>query len=156
MMPYLWTGLIATLAVAAWVILRRPVRHALEDLNVDRAREQFRLEREGLEARFLIALNRLDAAEGQRWEDANWHDEVVWARDRRTRQLLALVGVDFESDPFSDPSAIDIATHRATALFEYRKGHWHADGKRLDMVGPHEVFRRHNRLEPVVLPQRRA
>ena len=41
-------------------------------------------------------LGKLDPVEGIRWEDAHWHDEVLWARDRQSRTFLALVGVHFD------------------------------------------------------------
>src|SRR4051812_12829718 len=100
MTPYVWLGLVTLCLVASFFLLLRPLRHAYEDHHVDKARELFRPQREGLEARFLSVLTRIDPVEALRWEDATWQDEVVWARDRRTRRLLALVGVRFLSDPF--------------------------------------------------------
>ena len=52
MSPMLWAALVPACFVVGWLFARRPVREAFEDLNLDRAREQFRLQREGLEARF--------------------------------------------------------------------------------------------------------
>ena len=77
---------------------------------MDQARESFHCQREWLEARFMTALNRIDPAEGARWEDARWHDEVLWARDRQTRHFLALVCVHFDANPF-DPLAFRPAGH---------------------------------------------
>ena len=151
-MQYLiWAGLLPACIVAALMIARRPARLVWEELHVDRARLQFRRRREWLEARFVGALLRADEAEGRRWEDARWHDEIVWARDRQTRRLLALVGVHFEPNPF-DP--VQFPRH-ATALFEYRKGGWLAEGKRLDEIRPDEAFLRLRRFERVVTPQSR-
>lgn len=147
MSPILWAALIPTGIGCGWLLIRRPLRDALEDLNLDRAREQFRIQREGLEARFVATVNRTEPVEGLRWDEAEWRDEVVWARDRRTRRILALVGVAFEPEVFggySDPPA-----RHATALFEYRKGKWVADGRRLDEIRPHEAFIGNQRLEPI-------
>jgi hypothetical protein len=145
----IWTGVLPVCFVVAWLILRRPLRLFLEDLHLDHARDQFRLQREWLEARFVSSLNQNDPIEGQRWDDAHWHDEVYWARDRQSRRLLALVGVHFESDPFEV-----VSTHRmSTALFEYRKGRWSAEGKRLNEVRPDEAVGRNQRFEPVVVSQ---
>ena len=86
-------------------------------------------------------------AEGTRWEEAQWHDEVLWARDRQTRHFLALVGIHFDStNPFEHPSA-----RLATAVFEYRKGRWIAEGKRLDEIRPDEAVGRDRRYEPVAV-----
>ena len=116
----------------AWFVLRRPLRQIVEDVHVDHARALFHQQREWLEARFISALGHVDAAEGQRWEAAQWHDEVLWARDRQTRYLLALVCVHFEPGPFE--LSPDVGT--ATAVFEFRKGHWCVDGKSLDEMRP--------------------
>jgi hypothetical protein len=142
-------GILFTCGFAAWAILRRPILQMFEDVHVDHARVLFHQRREWLEARFVSALAQTDPADGQRWENAQWHDEVLWARDRRTRRLLALVCVQFEPGPF-DP----IQTRRhATALFEYRKRRWHAEGRRLDETRPDQAVGRNQRFEAVVVTQ---
>jgi hypothetical protein len=122
-------------------------------MHVDRARELFRPQREWLEARFLSALGKSDPLERLRWEDAHWHDEILWARDRKTRVLLALIGVHFDGPEF-DPLGESPSRH-ATALFEFRRGRWVAEGKRLDEVRPDEAVLRGQRFEPVVTQPRR-
>jgi hypothetical protein len=144
----IWGGVLPACLFAAWLILRRPVRQFSEEMHVDRAREQFRKQREWLEARFLGALAKVDLIERVRWEDAHWHDEVLWARDRQTRIFLALIGVHFNSHSFDELG--ELHPRHATALFEYRKGRWIADGKRLDEVRPDEAVLHHQRFEPVV------
>jgi len=150
----IWGGVLPACLLAGWFVLHRPVRRFAEELHVDHARDLFRRQREWLEARFLGALAKVDPVERVRWEDAHWHDEVLWARDRQTRVFLALIGVHFDDadfDGFGDPSP-----RHATALFEYRKGRWVADGKRLDEVNPDEAVLRNHRFEPVVPNPRRV
>jgi hypothetical protein len=142
-----WLGAVVVGLLTCWLSVRRPVRRWLEAVHDDHAREQFRLQREWLEARFLGALARVDPAERLRWEDAHWHDEVLWARDRQTRRLLALLGVHFDSAPFDVLPGSKLRS--ATALFEYRKGRWCAEGKRLDEIGPDEAVRRSQWFVPV-------
>jgi hypothetical protein len=144
----IWAGVLPVCLVAAVLLLQRPLRLLFEDLHVDQARESFHHHREWLEARFVSALGRVDPAEGTRWEEAHWHDEVLWARDRKTRHFLALVCVHFEGNPFDHAP-----TRLATAVFEYRKGRWHAEGKRLDEVRPDEAVGRDRRYEPVAVAQ---
>ena len=151
----IWAGILPVCLVVTWFILRRPLRQIVEDVHVDHARELFHQQREWLEARFISSLVRADPAEAQRWEAAQWLDEVLWARDRQTRHLLALVCVHFEPAPFE---LLQMPKH-ATALFEFRKGRWQAEGKRLDEVRPDEAIGRNQRFEAVAVsppPPRRV
>jgi hypothetical protein len=150
----IWGPLLVAGLGAGCLVLRRPVRHFLEELHSGPARAQFRQQREWLEARFLSALARVDPVERARWEDAHWHDEVLWARDRQTRVFLALIGVHFDGPAFDELG--EPQPRHATALFEYRKGRWSADGKRLDEIRPDEAVLRNHRFEPVVTHPRRA
>src|SRR5579864_9835855 len=150
----IWAAIVPVSLLAVWLAVRRPLRQIWEDMHFDHAREQFRQQREWLEARFLGALAKNEPLERSRWEDAQWHDEVVWARERPSRRLLALIGVHFDCDPIFTLS--ESPPRHATALFEYRKGQWHAEGKRLDEIRPDEAFLRHHRFEPVVPHHRRS
>jgi hypothetical protein len=150
---WIWVGFLPVCGVALWIGLRRPLRSFLEERDALKARELFRRQRESLEFRFLGALARTEPLERIRWEDAHWHDEVIWARDRQSRRLLALIGVQFDINPFDTDE--DQPEH-ATALFEYRAGHWHADGRHLDALQPSEAFLQHRSLEPISMPQRRG
>lgn len=145
----IWGGVVPCCLLAAWFLLRKPVRHFTEDLHFETAQVQFRQQREWLEARFLGGLAKLDPIERIRWEDAHWHNEVLWARDRKTRTLLALIGVHFEHVGFDEFG--EARPRHATALFEYRRGRWHAEGKRLDEVRPDEVVLRSPRFEAVAV-----
>jgi hypothetical protein len=153
MEPAIWWTIVLVCSLTGWTLMRRPVRQFTEELRVDHARAQFRQQREWLEARFLSALARIDPIERVRWEDAHWHDEVLWARDRQTRLFLALIGVHFDGPTF-DELGEPCARH-ATALFEYRRGRWYADGKRLDEIRPDEAVLRNHRFEPIVTHPRR-
>ncbi len=151
----IWAGILPVVVVVAWMIIRRPLRQIVEDVHVDHARELFHQQREWLEARFISVLSHADPAEGQRWETAHWHDEVLWARDRQTRHLLALVCVHFEPAPFD---LLQMIRH-ATALFEFRKGRWQVEGQRLDEIRPNEAVGHNQRYEAVAVspsPPRRV
>lgn len=150
-----WIGavLLPSCAVGAWILVRRPLRFALQDLNYDQARVVFRQQREGLEARFITSLGMAEPVEGLRWEEANWHDEVQWVRDRRSRCFMALVGVHFDPSPYGEE---DDPKLFATAVFEFRKGKWRAEGLRLEAMLPHEACLRNQRFVPLVPPPNRA
>ena len=150
----LWSGLLPICALATWLLFRGPIRSLFESRDVQSAQEQFRREREYLEARFLSALARKDPLERIRWEDAQWQDEVIWARDRQSRRLLALIGLQFENDPGIERDSDDSSQH-ATALFVYRDGRWSTDGDHLDSLQPTEAVIHHRQIEPIVVPQKR-
>src|SRR3954466_1293724 len=95
-----WGGVLLSCAVAAALILRGPLRQLSEEVHAERARDLFRQRREWLQADFLQAMGRSNPTERLRWEDAQWHDEILWARDRQTRRLLAFIGVHFGARPF--------------------------------------------------------
>lgn len=141
--------------VLTWLIIRLSMRQIFEVMQADQAREQFRLRREWMEALFLDSLAKIDPVERLRWEDAHWHDEIVWARDRQTRRFLALAWVHFDPDPLEEQYA-DHPPRLATVVFEHYRGRWHADGKRLDEIRPDEAFLQHHRFEPILLPNRRG
>jgi len=146
---FIWAVVLPACLATLWLIVRRPVRQIAEEMCVDHARALFHQQREWLEARFLGALGRIEPTARVRWEEAHWHDEVLWARDRQTRRLLAMIGVHFDPSPFDDDS--DSEPRNATALFEFRKGRWHAEGKRLEEIRPDEAVLTSPRFE-VVLP----
>jgi hypothetical protein len=153
---FIWGVILPACLAACYIVLRRLSRGLPATAKVERAREHFRYRREWLEAHFLSLLEREDPIERLRWEDASWHDEVVWARDRQTGRLLALIGVHFGAEGFEPIPELHGPQH-ATVIFEYAHGRWRSDGRRLDQIYPHEAFLRHLRYEPVVAPpQRRA
>lgn len=143
-------GLLPICFAAMVAVLRSTLGGMAGPEHWDRARDEFRLRREWLEARFLNGLAQLDPSERRRWERANWHDDVTWARDRQTGRFLALVEVHF--DPDRDEIVPDTSRHHATVVFEYVRGQWRTDGRRLDELSPHEAFLRNFRYEPVPPP----
>jgi hypothetical protein len=147
-------GVLLAGLTTAWLLLYRPLRQYIEEVRFGNARVLFRQRREWLEVHFLRALGAVGSEERLRWEEAHWHDEVIWARDRQTGRLLALIGVHF-NPPFDDSQTHESSPHHATALFEFRGGHWHAEGKRLNEIDPAEAVLRHQRFEAVVLHQPR-
>jgi hypothetical protein len=101
-MYWLWLGLAAAgslLVVLLLEALRRRYKGALV-----RARSGFLQQREHLEADFFHAASRSGRPRGLRWINCDWESNVLFARDRQTRQMIALVGVtiQFEAVEGSD------------------------------------------------------
>jgi hypothetical protein len=144
------SGILILCVFVGWMVLRRPLRQIVEDVHIDHARALFHQKREWLEARFISALGKIEPSEGERWEEgAQWHDEVLWARDRQSRHLLALVCVHFDPGPLDEFPG----RRHATALFEFRKNQWCAEGKSLDELRPDEAVGRDQRFEEIVVTQ---
>jgi hypothetical protein len=141
-------GLLVLCVLSAWLIIRRMVITVVEEFQDDRARRSFRWRRERLELQFLRHLQQDDPIERLRWEDASWNNKVYWARERSSRRLLALVGVEFNSlEGLVDPQA-----RRATAVFEFRDGQWTTQGRFVNAAAPAEACRRDARLESACPP----
>ena len=151
--------------VAAWLLMRRPVRAVREDRDFRRALLLFRLRREPLEAAFLRSLAATDPWAIGRWEDGRWLDGVSFARDRQTRRLLALVGVRFGEPGFysfgfeeedddrevGPRGGVAAAPGVATVRFAYAQGTWTPDG-RIEGLLPEDALRSRSDLVPVGSP----
>ena len=108
----IWAGILPVCVLVAWLILRRP---ASSDRRGRARRPRPRAVPPAARMAggpFISALShdrsRRAAHAGK---SAHWHDEVLWARDRQTRHLLALVCVHFEPAPFDDCSQMPTARH---------------------------------------------
>ena len=146
-----WIGglLIPACVIGGWIVIRRPLRQILDDLNHEEARLTFRRQRERLEARFVTSLTtptRSRACGGRKPAGTT----------RSTGPGTAAPGI---SSPWSAsistrPPYLEEEDPRecATALFEYRKGAWRADGICLQAMLPHEACLRSTRFVPVVPP----
>lgn len=128
--PYWIGGGVAGVAglVAAGFWLRRFGR----SVQVERARELFRLQHERFEEMLLAAASGTGKPRGLRWVSVAITGDAVLARNYR-RAILALVPVQiqFEPIPGSDMEGIPAAKEPrvATAIFTFHRGHWHTDGR---------------------------
>ena len=91
--------IIATFAVAAVsgvaiMLATRPLRVARAAEKLARAQRDFHRQRELLEARFVDRAASSGKPRGLRWTDVDFDDDVIYARDRRTRRLKALVAIE--------------------------------------------------------------
>jgi len=135
----IWGLVVPTCSVGLWLI-SGPVRQYLAERKTNHARMLFHRQREWLEARFLTSLGRDRPQDVERWAEADWHDEVLWARDRRTRLLVALVGVEFPSARAACSTPHAPALSQATAIFVFRNGRWVSEGRWMDRMPPRDAF----------------
>jgi hypothetical protein len=156
-MVWLWLLPVAALLLGILLFcLRRPLRSLSKEIQVERARELFLLQRERLEARFVTAAAATGKPRGLRWKDCAFEREVELARERQTGQLVALVPVtiQFEAIEGSDMEGLPAVGNlrNASAVFFFQRGQWLTVGKAVFNLNPVEVIQHFkNRYERVTV-----
>jgi hypothetical protein len=142
-----WAWLIVAVVVVGGVILVlawRRLRSFGWAVQLERARELFVLQRERLEARFISAAAASGKPRGLRWQGCDFENEVAFARERRTGQLAALVGVtiQFEAVEGSDMEGLPAVGNlrNASAVFFFQRGQWLTVGKAIFNMNPPEAI----------------
>jgi hypothetical protein len=155
-MPSPWWGILLGLVVFALlaVWLRRPLRTAAREARFSHARKGFHQQRERLEAKFLRLAAAQPGPDNLHWTDGDFEDSVVYVRNRRSGELLALVGVTMVLEGVGQPpaSASDLLGNLrgGTAIFRFDGDHWETDGRVILNRSPSEAVRLyHNGLEVV-------
>ena len=138
---------------ALYYFFWRPMRLASREARFAEVRRRFHLQREHLEARFIVLAERV-RPQGPHWDDCQFEDDVSYVRDRSTGELSAFVGVAVSSDDASGSAGGMgdlIGNLRAgTAIFQFRDSRWETDGRAILNLSPTEAIRFYeNRLEMV-------
>lgn len=143
-MWYWLTPLIVLAALAALTVLVRGVRSFSGQVQVERARELFRLQRERLEAQFMKAAELTGKPRGLLWKECQWENDVIFVRDRQNGQIAALVGVtiQFEAVPGGDMEGLPAVGNlrNASAVFFFAKGNWATVGRAVFNMNPAEAL----------------
>src|SRR5262245_15246930 len=142
------------LLLVAAVALRKPLRARREKDEAERARRDFRRQREVLEARFFDLAAASGKPRGLRWVDCDWLEAVTFARDRKTGLLTAFVAVNLSFEAIEGGDMEDVAAvgnvRDAAAVFHYQKGIWGTGGRALFNMNPDDALERlQNQFEPV-------
>jgi hypothetical protein len=132
-------------ALAALVLIWRPLRRAAREARFAQARHDFHRQRERLEAKFV----RLAAAKSQpnapHWDDCDFDNDVAYVRNRATGELSAFVAVTVAMSEFEEPGGLvggAIGNLRAaTAVFRFDRDHWETDGRAILNLSPVEAIR---------------
>ena len=139
MNPWYWLGG-AAIAGAAAVLTWRPLRRLGHEVQVERARESFRLQRERLEAKFLSAAQATGKPRGLTWKDCEFEPGLTLARDCQRGSLIGLVPVtiSFEAIPGGPMEGVEAVGNlrNATAVFDYTRGHWTTVGRAVFNMNP--------------------
>jgi hypothetical protein len=130
--------LIATLVVAvvaglATALALQPIRLARQAERLARAQRDFHRQREQLEAKFIERASQSGKPRGLRWTDVAFDDDVVYARDRKSGGLKALVAIEvsFEAIEGGGMEHVEAVSNvrAATAEFLYDGARWKTDGR---------------------------
>lgn len=136
--------LIAIGAVAGY-LLWRPYRLARQEKSLVRARREFHLRREQLEAKFVQRAGESGKPRGLTWVDCDFENDVTYARDKRSGQLSAFVGVTIsfaatEGGGMEDVEAVG-NLRAATAVFSFdEKRQWFTEGRAIFNLNPTEAI----------------
>ena len=143
-MLYWLIPLLVIAILALVIVIWRPLRSFGKEMQIERARELFKLQRERLEAQFLKAAAATGKPRGLRWKDCQWDDAVEFVRDRSSGQIAALVAVtiQFEAIEGSDMEGLPAVGNlrNASAVFFFQKGHWLTVGKAVFNMNPDEAL----------------
>lgn len=134
--------LFAAALAAAW-LLGRP-RQLSPDERDQRQRDEFRRERERLEAQFFDAAARRGIPRGLAWVRCDFANEVAYARDRTSGDLWALVSVTigFEAVEGGGMEEVEAVGNlrAATSVFRHDGTRWTTDGRAVMNLNPAQTI----------------
>ncbi len=124
---------VAVVAVLAVLLAVRPIHAARRAEWLARAQRDFHRQREPLEARFIERAAASGKPRGLSWLDVEFDDDVVYARDRRSGRLKALVAIEvrFEAVEGGGMEEVEAVSRvrAATAEFFHDGSRWQTDGR---------------------------
>jgi hypothetical protein len=125
--------LAAVLGLAAAVLWRRLNRARRVAARQKWAIAEFSRRRSELEGEFLAAASASGKPRGLRWKTCRLEGPPLFAADRASGELYALMGVtvSFEAVPGGGMEEVEAVGHlrAATAVFACRHGDWTTDGR---------------------------
>lgn len=131
--------------VAALVMLLagRWCWHFARAVQVERARELFRLQHERFEELLLVAAAATGKPRGLTWTHCEIIGDAILARNHAKR-IVALVPVVILFEPVVGSDMEDVPAacepRTATAVFSYIRGHWHTDGRIVFNLSPQQAL----------------
>jgi hypothetical protein len=138
-----WLLLAVALVAGTVVLFWKPLKAFGQEVQLERARELFKLQRERLEAKFFSTAAASGRPRGLRWLECQWGELVEFVRERRTREIVALVGVTirFEAIEGGDMEGLAAVENlrNASAVFFFHRGQWMTVGKAVFNMNPNEA-----------------
>jgi hypothetical protein len=111
-------------------------------------------EESALKTQFLTLARSAGKPRGLQWSECEWTEAILFARERETGLLTALVGLVVRFEPVVGGEMEDVEAaslpRDTTAVFHYRKGRWGTGGRALFNMSPEEALDRlSGQFEPV-------
>ncbi len=136
-------------ALLAAALVWQPIRRSLREKELERLRRDFHRQREHLEAHFYKRAAASGKPRGLAWTDCEFDDEVVYARDKRSGEISAFVGVTIQFEAVTGGGMEEVefvtAPRDATAVFRVDHGKWLTDGRAVMNLNPTETLRHFQR-----------
>src|SRR5262245_42211470 len=143
-MWYWLAPLLIVVVLILFALAWRPLKAFGRQVQVERARELFNLQRPRLEDQFYRKAAATGKPRGLRWKECQWDSEVEFARDRQSGLIAALVQVtiQFEAVEGSDMEGLPAVSNlrNASAVFFFQRGQWHTVGKAVFNMNPDEAI----------------
>lgn len=112
------------------------------------SRALFHQRREWLEARFLTLATQSGKPRGLSWANCEFDNGVVFARDRQTGQMRALVAVTISFEAIEGGGMEDVEAvgnlRAATVVFRLEGNQWQTEGRPFFNVSPAETIKRYD------------
>lgn len=142
---------VGSLLVAVFAI---PLAKRFRHREAQQAIQQFRRQREQLEAKFLDLAQATGKQRGLRWSDCDWLNTVTFARDRQSGLMTAFAGINIRFEAIEGGDMEDVAAvstvRDAVAVFHFQNGLWGTGGKALfNMNADEAITRLTAQFEPV-------
>ena len=114
------------------------------EIRLERARELFRLQHGRLENLFLDEVRKSGKPRGLHWVNCEFAGAVVFARERESRMIHALIPMQIQFEALPEGDMIDnpnVAEPRTgCAVFYFEEGGWFTQGKVLFNVSVAEAM----------------
>ena len=134
---YLLSGIVLLIAAGRWSW------HFARSVQVERARELFRLQHERFEEMVIAAASATGKPRGLTWLSCEIIGDAVLARNT-VRVIHALVPVVIRFEPIEGSEMEDVPAAKeprtATAVFTFVRGHWHTDGRVVFNLDPRQAL----------------
>ncbi len=128
-----------------------PLHTAAREAALSKAKREFHIRRERLEAKFATLALTKSSYRKMDWDECRFDDDVSYVRNRNSGELAALVAVavpeiaatpaDEFPDYIDDPQPIE--RKNGTAVFRFHRGHWMTDGHVILNLTPSEAILAH-------------